>query len=81
MGTRYIAALIVVGIVLALWSGPVLIALIRGEGSKCPRCSLTGIRRTRRRVLEKTLPKFIKPYRCPKCEKRFLVCRSTDYTV
>jgi hypothetical protein len=81
MRILYIAVVILPMIALALWSGIIIVGLIRGECSKCPRCLTTWIRPSRRlRAGEKILPRFIRPYRCDNCRKRFFTCRSTDYT-
>jgi len=55
-----------------LWAGFIVVGLIRGETSKCPRCSSPWIRPSwRRRGVEKTLPRFICLHRCDNCRKRF----------
>jgi DNA-directed RNA polymerase subunit RPC12/RpoP len=79
MGMRYLA-FIPLGIALSLWCGVILVALIRGIGSRCPRCSSGKIRPSMHRgVVEKTLPRFIRPYRCIFCGRRFFASRSADY--
>jgi len=75
-----IAVAILTMIAAGLWAGLTILGLIRGETSKCPRCYSTWTRPTWRwRAVEKTLPPFIRPYRCHNCMKRFFACQSTDY--
>ena len=81
MRILYIGVAILPMFALALWSGIIIVGLIRGECSKCPRCSATWIRPSRRRrVGESLLPRFIQLYRCDNCRRSFLTGRSTDYT-
>jgi hypothetical protein len=72
---RYIAASLII-IALASWLSVIVIGLIRGKVSKCPRCFSKGIRPSWPRLLDKTLPRCIIPYRCDPCKNRFYARRS-----
>lgn len=76
-----IATAIIAVIAVGLWSSIVILGLIRGQCSKCPRCRSNLIRRSWHRLaVEKSLPRFISTNRCDHCRKRFFACQSTDYT-
>ena len=63
------------------WLGVVVKAFIRGKPVVCPRCSAKGsIHRSIRKPAEVVLPRFIRPYRCNMCNRRFYGVRSVDYT-
>jgi len=81
MAVQLVAPAIAVVIGLAVWLGVVVKAFIRGKPVVCPRCSAKGsIHRSIRKPVEMVLPRFVRPYRCNMCDKRFYAIRSVDYT-
>jgi hypothetical protein len=65
---------------LALWIGAVVLALLRGEPARCPKCRSRKIRPSWPRFIDKFLPIFILPRRCESCRRRFYAVQSIDYT-
>ncbi|MGD1095660.1 MAG: hypothetical protein ABSB35_27165 [Bryobacteraceae bacterium] len=65
---------------LTLWMGVVVLALLRGEATRCPKCRSRRIRRSWPRFKDRFLPLFVLARRCEVCRRRFYAVQSIDYT-
>jgi hypothetical protein len=79
MRIRYVALLVLLGCLAAL--GAMFIAVLltarrRGNPSQCPRCDARRIRPSWPLAIEKVFPRFVCPYRCESCKKRFFASRA-----
>ncbi len=75
MRIRYMALLSLASVLLVAWLAVVLTARRRGIRDKCPSCTSNRIRPSWPKLMEKALPRFVCPYRCEACQKRFFALR------
>jgi hypothetical protein len=65
---------------LILWSSVVLMALLRGRTSICPRCKSNRTRPSWPKLSDRLFPRFVVTQRCEFCRKRFFSGKPMDYT-
>lgn len=84
MGTRkQIAIAVVAAVVVAVliaWLSIVVLALVRGKTSRCPRCRTLRTRPAWPRLSDRLFPNFVITQRCEFCRKRFYSGKPVDYT-
>ncbi len=84
MGTKRQIAVAIAAILLSalliVWLSIVILALIRGHTSRCPRCRTLRTRPAWPRLSDQLFPSFVITQRCEFCRKRFYSGKPVDYT-
>lgn len=71
---------VVIFVLLIVWVSIVILALIRGKTSRCPRCRTLRTRPAWPRLSDRLFPSFVITQRCEFCRKRFYSGKPVDYT-
>ena len=75
MRIRYVLLLAMAVPTIAVWSFVLLTAHLRGIPSSCPSCFSHRVRPSWPQLVERFLPRFVCPYRCEACKRRFFARR------